>query len=198
MTKTVDSALADYIKACKAEESLIQKHEEALEKIKTRKEKITAWILEQDTESTKDYDQDQVDLNPFLFWKALKKTDASAVTSARMLREKITVSNNEAKVFEEEHKEQLETIKQWILAELNARGSKGFNCGDLGQAYKQIKTKASAVDFNALIAWASENQAESIVQRRLNSTFINQYFDDHGEYPPFIDVIREYDVVIRK
>jgi hypothetical protein len=195
-TKTVASATKDYKLVLDAKAKLKAQYEADLEAIDKKANKIRDFIL--GSEELIEFDENYVEQDPYLFWKKSEKRDVTAVICGRLIRESITTSNGLASTFEANQKHDFEEIKAWVLSTLNERGSKSFNCDEAGKVYKKMTTRASPTDFEGLMAWAVANNEFSMVQSRLSTTAINAYFDKHGEYPPHMNVSREWDVVISK
>lgn len=196
MTKTVASAIKDYKLVLDTKAKLKAQYEADLATIEQKATKIRNFIL--DSEDLIEFDENYVEKDPYLFWKKSEKRDVTAVICGRIIRESITTSNGLANTFEASQKQDFEEIKAWVLATLNERGSKSFNCDEAGKVYKKMTTRASPTDFESLLTWAVENKESGMVQARLSTTAINAYFDKHGEYPPYMNVSREWDVVISK
>lgn len=139
------------------------------------------------------------DRDPYFAWQLAPKTDASAILSFRMIRDNIAASNKAAKDYDAANSDHLDKISAWLLRALNDRGQDSFRCVGIGSVYKQEKLRVSATDFDAYIEWAAEQGvAPLVVQKRLKSDFVDEYYKEHGTYPPFLNVHREIEVIVRK
>lgn len=95
----------------------------------------------------------------------------------------------------EADQDKLDTL---MLSILNEQGASSIKT-DFGTAIRTEKLKPSAADWNAIWTWMKENDAPDLVERRLKTTFIKQYMDEHeNRLPPGINVHREYEVSVRR
>lgn len=90
-------------------------------------------------------------------------------------------------------------LRAVILAQMNASGATSIKT-EHGTAYRTLKTKPSAADWSAIYSWIKEDPERfELLEKRLKPTFINQYMEEHdGAIPPGINVLREYEVAVRK
>ncbi len=89
-------------------------------------------------------------------------------------------------------------LKAMLLDHLNQTNSKSV-ATDYGTAYRTEKIKPSAADWGAVQAWIVEHDAWDLMEKRLKSTFIKSYMDEHdGAIPPGVNVHREYEVSVRR
>jgi hypothetical protein len=97
-------------------------------------------------------------------------------------------------VLEESQKK----LDQFILSILNANGASSI-ATEHGTAIRSLKLKPSAADWNAIWEWMKANDAAELLERRLKTTFIKEYMEEHdGAIPPGINVLREYEVTVRR
>lgn len=95
----------------------------------------------------------------------------------------------------EEDQNKLKVVMLQILA---AQGAKSI-ATDSGTIIRSEKIKPSAADWGAIWDWMKENNAPDLVERRLKTTFIREYMEEHGgQIPPGINVHREYEVTVRR
>lgn len=198
MTKTLKSAVAALELVLASQQKIESEYKAKVAELTAKRSKIESWLLDQQETMELTTAADIKDLSPYVFWYVQPKTDDSAVEAYRNLRDQVQEKNLEAKDNAEVLNEQKEKIGAWILSQLNARGQKSFNCGESGKAYKKLVTYANAADFDALIKWAGENNAADIVQKRVNAGFVTKYQETNGEFPPFVNVNQEYEVVVTK
>lgn len=89
-------------------------------------------------------------------------------------------------------------LRRHMLAHLNATNAKNMTTAS-GTVYRTEKFKPRAADWSAIWTWAKQTDNMEIFERRLKSTFIEQYAEQHeGNYPPGVDAFREYDVGVRR
>jgi len=94
--------------------------------------------------------------------------------------------------------DQQAVLKAHMLGVLNQLGGNSVATPH-GTIYKQEKIKPSAADWGAIWEWMKANNAPDLVERRLKTTFIKEFMDEHGgALPPGINVHREYEVVVRR
>lgn len=93
--------------------------------------------------------------------------------------------------------EQLQ-LKRFMLNHLNNNGAKSI-ATEHGTVYRSEKLKPSAADWGAIWEWMQKNDGMDLLERRLKTTFIRTYMDEHdGAIPPGINVHREYEVSVRR
>ena len=136
--------------------------------------------------------------DPDTAWKIGIQNNAYAIHLYRIIRDCVQAYNRRAKDHEALQNLYKEKIGNWILNELNKSGAKSVNCGEAGKAYKKLKVRANAADWDAFLKWAAENDAGDAIQKRINSSFITKYEEENDELPPFIDVFKEFDIVVTK
>lgn len=135
---------------------------------------------------------------PFESWKTMPKTADISVLAFRDLRDNITRLNSDVKKVESEAKEHQSIIGNWLLQQSNQLGLKSLKT-EYGTAFKQLKIKVSPADWDGFLKWAAAEDAGDAIQKRVNAAFVNKYNEMHdGENPPFLNVIKEYEIVIRK
>jgi hypothetical protein len=214
MTTKVVKALNAYTKILEAEQALRESYEPKMAALKADRDKLAKYLIDNAGEEVIAPSEAIFEADPHLWWLLGEKNDATAIEAYRKLRDMVQESNRKAKDFEEFHNEQKLKIGNWLLAQLNASGANSVNCGESGKAYKKLKVQASAADWDAFVKWAAEHQAFDAVQKRINSSFVQKYYEEKmeedaakaeeegrdavGEYPPFLNVHKEYEVVVTK
>lgn len=90
-------------------------------------------------------------------------------------------------------------LKVLMLSLLNATGANSI-ATDHGTVYRSQKIKPSAADWSTIYAWIAANPDRfEILEKRLKSTFVKDYMEENeGEIPPGVNVLREYEVSVRK
>lgn len=89
-------------------------------------------------------------------------------------------------------------LKALMLDLLNKTGATSIKT-DHGTAIRSEKLKPSAADWGAIWEWMKEHDAPDLLERRLKTTFIREYMDEHeGAIPPGINVHREYEISVRR
>jgi hypothetical protein len=104
----------------------------------------------------------------------------------------------EYKTSDEALKAQLRTVDAALLAELNSANVKSMK-SESGVFYWQEKIIPSAADWDLFYKWVARTNSFDALERRIKSTFISQYMEDHdGGLPPGVDVYREREVHVRR
>lgn len=135
---------------------------------------------------------------PFESWKVSHADIDKAVLAFRTLRDQITKSNKQASTFESEMKELQQMIGNWLLQLSNEQNVNSFKTQS-GTAYRQLKVRASAANWDKFVEWASQNDAADALFKRINTGFVKAFQEDNnGEVPPYLNVDREYEIVVRK
>lgn len=90
-------------------------------------------------------------------------------------------------------------LKVFMLDILNRTGAKSLSTVH-GTVYRTEKVKPSAADWAAVYAWIAEKPERfELLEKRLKSTFVKEYMDDHdGVLPPGVNVHREFEVAVRR
>lgn len=193
----IKKAIDTYAKMLSAEEALQAEFDKQLEALAKKKQVVSEYLMNNasDVEEIHDIIKEK---DPILYWKICVKNDASAIEAYRILRDWVTQSNKKAKDFAASIEFDKDKIGAWLLAKLNASGNNSVNCAPYGKAYKKLKTQASAEDWDAFVKWAADNQAFDAIQRRVKTEFVNKYEEDHGELPPYLNVYREWEIIVTK
>jgi len=189
--------LTAYEKMLAKERELREKLEIDLEAIANDKAKVEKVILKlKEVEEVPDIICED---EPYVAWQMGVKNDAFAIRIYRIIRDQmVTKSNRKAKDFEALWNTHKETIGNWLLNALNKSGAKSVNCGEIGKAHKKRKVRAKSEDWEKMLAWAVENNAEDIVEKRVSSTFVTKYEGENDELPPFVSVFKEDQIVVTK
>jgi hypothetical protein len=190
-----DKFLSTYVKMLEKQREITEKFQVEFDKIELAKSKLAKHLVEEEFEEVPDIICEDAS---YVAWQIGVQNDAYAIRLYRVLRDKVSGNNRGAKDFEAEQNLFKEKIGGWLLNALNKSGANSVNCGEAGKAYKKLKIRANAVDWDAFLRWAAENEAADAVQKRINSSFIKKYEEEHGELPPYVDVFKEFDVVVTK
>lgn len=90
-------------------------------------------------------------------------------------------------------------LKAFMLDILNKIGGKSI-ATEHGTVYRTEKLRPSAADWKSVYDWIVEDPERfELLEKRLKSTFVKQYMDEHeGAIPPGVNVHREYEVAVRR
>lgn len=113
------------------------------------------------------------------------------------LRDRRSVLAKAFKEKDEALKEGMDKLEAALLKRLNEAGSDSFKT-DSGTAYIQVKNRYSAADWTGYWAWLRENNRLDMLEKRVSSTAVSAYFEEHGELPPFLNMSSEREVVVRR
>jgi len=107
-----------------------------------------------------------------------------------------------AKDFEikdSELKHELVSIEQALLAECNSINADSIRTGS-GTIVKTLKENYVCSDWDNLKDFILENKVVELLQQRIHQTNFKEFMQNHqGEgLPPGINVMREYNIVVRK
>ena len=92
----------------------------------------------------------------------------------------------------------LNEIKNFMLATLNESGMESVKTSE-GTFFRKEKIIPQGADWDAFYKWVAENDAFDALERRIKSTFVSQYMDEHdGVAPPGVNVFRSWQVGVRK
>ena len=104
-----------------------------------------------------------------------------------------------AKEYETAHKRFTDTmsaIQDELLRRMNERGNDGFKT-EHGAVYRAETVRCSMADEAVVWDWIAKNNAFDAVEKRIKSTFVQEYIKEHGVPPPGVNVFREYNARIR-
>jgi len=187
--------LDTYVKMLEKRRELTETFNAAIDKIQADQNKMQAPLSKCEFEEVPDIICED---DPYTAWKIGRQNDAYAIRLYRVLRDAVAGNNRRAKDSEAKNNLFKDKIGNWLLDALNKSGAKSVNCGEAGKAYKKMKVRANPVDWDAFINWAAKNEAGDAIQKRVNASFVTKYEEENGELPPFIDVFKEYNIVVTK
>ena len=177
------------------EDELRKEYEEKIANLEVLKENVSVFIREsEDTLENVEYDPRV----PFESWKVVSADKDRAVQAYRDIRDQVAASNKAAKNFDHKMGQHKDIIGNWLLQQANEQNVNSFKT-DHGTAFRQLKVMASPANWDQFVDWCNQNDAADALYKRVNTNFIKQYVEDNdGEEPPFLNVIREYEIVVRK
>ncbi len=121
------------------------------------------------------------------------------VTAYNAIRDARTVARHAWEKSDLALEEDQNKLKVLMLDWLNQTGSKSIATNN-GTIYRTEKIRPSAADWNVVYAWIiADPERFEALEKRLKSTFVKQYMDEHeGAIPPGINVHREFEVNVRR
>ena len=196
--RTLDSALKQYRLVVDKLAELEAKHKAETVALQATKTKIRQWM----SENIKDEETPAwlFELDPVLNWNICKRTDDVAVSSHMKIDDGILVDiKHKYDDNKKELEDCLESIENWGLQQMLARGSKGFK-SDNGSAQLRNEIKYKVEDKVLLCKWALQNDAASelSISMRPNSKFAARVVDETGELMPGVSSYREQKCVYVK
>jgi hypothetical protein len=126
-------------------------------------------------------------------------TLADVVSVYATVRDKRAAKKREWEAEDAALDEDLRKLRVHMLALLNQTGAKSI-ATQYGTVYRTERLKPSAADWSAVYNWiVADPDRFEILEKRLKSTFVSEYMDEHdGELPPGVNAHREYDVSVRR
>lgn len=96
-------------------------------------------------------------------------------------------------------KENQQVLRAAMLKHLNDTNSKSAATAH-GTVYRTTTLKPSAADWTAIYTWVAANPDRfELLEKRLKSTFIQDYMDENeGALPPGVNTHRQFDVGVRR
>ena len=115
------------------------------------------------------------------------------------IRDARAAASSEHKKRDAELKEQLDLINNALLAKAHEDGVTGFTVKGVGTTYIDVELRCSGADWGVFYNWMKENDALDMLERRIKSTEIKKYMDEHeGAIPPGVNTFSQQIMKIRK
>lgn len=110
-------------------------------------------------------------------------------------REKLSKAYKEA---DDKLKDQMQVITADLLSTMNNSKLDTMRT-EHGTVSRLIDIKPSATDWTKIYAWVKKHDAFEMFNKRLNTSFIKEYMDEHdGKLPPGVNIHQEYVVRVRR
>lgn len=113
------------------------------------------------------------------------------------LRDKRSALSKKFKELDDEIKEKMDKLEGHLLKRLNDAGSDSFKT-ESGTAYVQVKKKVSCADWNGFWQWVIDNRRADMLEKRVSSAAVKEYEEEHNAIPPYLNVLTEREVVVRR
>lgn len=98
-----------------------------------------------------------------------------------------------------EFKEKMDLINNALLAKAHDDGVTGFKVKGVGTTYIDIELHCSGSDWGVFYSWMKENDALDMLERRIKSTEIKKYMEEHeGAIPPGVSTFSQQIMKVRK
>lgn len=95
------------------------------------------------------------------------------------------------------YNEVLKTIEVSLLAKMNEVGTDSFK-GASGTAFKSERSTAVVEDREAFLNFVRDNGAWDLLEARAGKTAVDAYTEEHGEYPPGVNMNRAITINVRR
>lgn len=97
-----------------------------------------------------------------------------------------------------EYKEQMETVENELLRRAQEEGVTGFKT-EHGTTYMETKLVASGSDWGVFYSWMKDNDAMDMLERRIKSTSIKEYMENHDNaIPPGVSIFTQLQMKVRR
>jgi hypothetical protein len=121
-----------------------------------------------------------------------------AVSDYVKLGDFLTEKKKEWAAEEKRIKDVQQKIQTALLKHLNDTKQESARTKS-GTFFKQEKLTPTAADWDTFYKWIAENDAFEFLQKRIKSTEVSAYMEQHeGTPPPGVSVYREYEVHVRR
>jgi len=115
------------------------------------------------------------------------------------IRDARAAASAEHRQKDAELKEKMDLINNALLAKAHEDGVTGFKVAGVGTTYIDVELQCSGADWGVFYNWMKENDALDMLERRIKSTEIKKYMDEHeGAIPPGVNTFSQQIMKIRK
>jgi hypothetical protein len=91
----------------------------------------------------------------------------------------------------------LSAIEVTLLGRLNEDGAEKIGTPH-GTCYKQVRTSARVVDWDAVLTYITENEQWQMLERRVSKSAVDEHIEAVGSTPPGVDITQEIRVNVRR
>lgn len=113
------------------------------------------------------------------------------------LRDKRSALKKKFEAMDEELVSKMDKLEGALLKRLNEAGAESLKT-EAGTAYIQLKKKASCADWPSFWQWIVDNGRPDMLEKRVSASTVKEYEEENKELPPFLNVITEREVVVRR
>jgi len=111
---------------------------------------------------------------------------------------KMTAKMEEIQAQLDEVEAQRKEVRKTILEIMNERNEESIRTAS-GTVTRSIKERYWTTDWPALHTYILEHGAVELLEKRVQQTNMRQWIEDHpNDYPPALNIDREYAITIRK
>lgn len=122
--------------------------------------------------------------------KSVKEmSDAELVEIYIQLRDRRAARKREFESSDESDKTKQEKIEGILLHRFNESGAESVRT-KAGTAYKKTRTSVSCADRESFFDFVKQNELFDLLEARPSKTVVDQYFNEHGDYPPGLNITK--------
>lgn len=104
-----------------------------------------------------------------------------------VLRDKVKLIDDEYKAKKKEVTDKMDLLEGRIQVVLESTGGKAIRT-DAGTAYIKTTYTTPLVDTEAFMNFVVEQEAYELLDKRANSTAVQEYVKEHGNLPPGVNL----------
>lgn len=101
------------------------------------------------------------------------------------------------KADDEADKRKQDKIEAILLDRFNKDGLESVRTA-AGTAYKAPQMYVNVADWDSIIGFIKETEAWEFLEHRVSKTAVEQYFAEHNDYPPGLNIRRETVINVRR
>lgn len=80
----------------------------------------------------------------------------------------------------------MERVENHLQGLMNQLGVESLRT-EHGTAYQTVRTSATVADWELTLNWIRDNEHWSMLERRVNKTFVDDYRNEHDDLPPGVN-----------
>ena len=113
------------------------------------------------------------------------------------LRDKRSKLKEKFTKLDEELVAKMDKLEGALLKRLNEAGTESLKT-ESGTAYVQLKKKASCADWTGFWQWIVDHGRPDMLEKRVSASAVKEYEEEHKALPPYLNVITEREVIVRR
>ena len=113
------------------------------------------------------------------------------------LRDRRSARKRQYEIEDEGDKTRQEKIESLLLARFNESGAESVRTAS-GTAFKTTKSSVTCADRQAFFDFVQQHDLFDLLEARPAKTTVEQYAEEHGEYPPGLNVNRVVSISVRR
>lgn len=124
-------------------------------------------------------------------------TADQVISAYTALRDKRSALKRAFEADDEQLVQKMDKLEAWLLKTMQTIGTDQLKGGG-GIAYITTKDRAQSDDWGTFWNWLAENKRLDMLEKRVSTKTVMQYYEEFQELPPGISVSRERTVNVRK